>query len=299
MDTSPTPTPNETCCTIPQKARTFTARPRPQGIAARWGVKPKYMDYEKKLPKLWMESEINGNLELTPWALTWFDKHPESLKTSSEEYEQSYKICINDPRVERFVDASTEAIFQSFTVQPRNERDQKSGEAIAIKDVQQTPFNDHTDDSSVTTITEEDSLNVESIVYPGFESRLYPPHYPTAPGLHPVTTWGEVPDDELDPPPSYLHYHDDDALFSAPPKKGEPELLVRGLSSGPTSSGIRKPGRRGMPVWACSVDVRYRPRPWGLAQRMPEDYYKARFRVGAHERLPANVKPGIEAQKKV
>ena len=44
-----------------------------------------------------------------------------------------------------------------------------------------------------------------------------------------------------------------------------------------------------MPLWACLVDRKYRPKPWGDAERMPEDYYRARFRVGPDGHLPGNV----------
>ena len=46
--------------------------------------------------------EVNG--ELTPWGLTWIDKHPEMLEHLPQRLRRSYADSKSKPRVQRFVD---------------------------------------------------------------------------------------------------------------------------------------------------------------------------------------------------
>ncbi|CAO2653663.1 Nn.00g030740.m01.CDS01 [Neocucurbitaria sp. VM-36] len=265
--TSPTPTSQEKHHTSPRQASTFTAKTKHEDIAAQWGVMPDHMDYKSKLPKLWVESEEGGNIELSPWALAWFDKQPQRLDDFSEEYAQAYKIGFKDPRVKVLVDVEPEIIFRSISPQFYIRSDQNSEDGTAIEDLQRASSNVPKNMSHA--ISEEYKPENEDLLYPGFDPQTTRPNRLTGLGLHPVTTWGEVPDHELNFSPPLHADNDDSSLFSSPPKQDEPQPMIEGISSGPTSSEFMKSGQRGMPIRACHVDRRYRPKPWGNGEGMP------------------------------
>ncbi|KAF1850677.1 uncharacterized protein K460DRAFT_423187 [Cucurbitaria berberidis CBS 394.84] len=278
---------------ISHGADTLEPSSRPGRLAAHWGVMPHHMDYTNKLPRIWITSK-KGQRVLSPWALAWFDKQPRRLDNLPKEYRQVYEASFGEPRVKFLVDIKEVKAVPLFEVELQSQMEQRRDVARVTKSLQQVEQMDEKNAKSEGK-SEGEHTSGQRQLHSGYNSQSDEVSRPTSPGLHPVGGWGELPENELDVPLPVHACHGGSAPL--PPQRGEPENESSGISHWQTKSNTRKHERGGMPIWACLVDVKYRPKPWGEGERMPEDYYRARFRVGAEGHLPNNVIPNNETQK--